>query len=91
MMLRRWTSPAASDLPGRLARFEVPQQRQRPATALERLATDRLGSGAGLLFQWLRRWRDRHELANLDDTQLRDVGLNAEAVRRESVKPFWQA
>jgi uncharacterized protein YjiS (DUF1127 family) len=89
MMLRRWTSPDASDLSTRLTRFEAP--RQRPATALERLAIDRLGSGAGLLFQWLRRWRDRHELANLDDTQLRDVGLNAEAVRRESVKPFWQA
>jgi uncharacterized protein YjiS (DUF1127 family) len=89
MMLRRWTSPDASDLPGRLARFEAP--RQRPATALERLVIGRLGPGAALPFQWLRRWRDRHELANLDDAQLRDVGLNAETVRRESTKPFWQA
>jgi uncharacterized protein YjiS (DUF1127 family) len=89
MMLRRWTSPDTSDLPGRLARFEGP--RQRPATALERLVIDRLGSGAGLLFLWLRRFRDRRELANLDDAQLRDVGLNADTVRRESAKPFWQA
>ena len=89
MMIRRWTSPHASELPGRLARFEAP--RQRPATALETLIVNRLGSGAGLLFMWLRRLRERHELANLDDAQLRDVGLNAEKVRRESAKPFWQA
>jgi uncharacterized protein YjiS (DUF1127 family) len=90
MMLRRWTSPDATDLPDRLARFAAPG-RQRPATALERLVIDRLGPDAALPFLWLRRWRDRHELADLDDAQLRDVGLNAETVRRESAKPFWQA
>jgi uncharacterized protein YjiS (DUF1127 family) len=90
MMIRRLLSPLASELPGRPPRVEAPQ-RQRPASALERLVTGRLGPGAALPFAWLRRLRDRHELARLDDAQLRDVGLNAEAVRRESAKPFWQA
>jgi uncharacterized protein YjiS (DUF1127 family) len=90
MMLRRWTSSLAPDISGRLPRFEA-RQRQRPATALERLVIGTLGPVAAPPFLWLRRLRDRHELANLDDAQLRDVGLNAEAVRRESAKPFWQA
>lgn len=39
---------------------------------------------------WLHRHRMRHELSQLDATQLRDVGLNAERTRREAAKPFWQ-
>ena len=40
---------------------------------------------------WVRRLRCRHELSALTPEQMRDVGLDAEAVRRESRKPFWMA
>lgn len=40
---------------------------------------------------WVRRLRGRHELSALTPEQMRDVGLDAEAVRRESHKPFWIA
>ena len=40
---------------------------------------------------WLKRMRERRELASLSDEQLRDVGLNRLMVRREIEKPFWMA
>lgn len=40
---------------------------------------------------WRARLRCRHELSALTPEQMRDVGLDAEAVRRESRKPFWIA
>lgn len=40
---------------------------------------------------WLWRLRCRHELTALTSAQMRDVGLDAEAVTRESRKSFWQA
>lgn len=40
---------------------------------------------------WLGRLRCRHELSALTPEQMRDVGLDPEAVRRESRKPFWVA
>ncbi|RUV31908.1 DUF1127 domain-containing protein [Mesorhizobium sp. M7A.F.Ca.MR.148.00.0.0] len=48
---------------------------------------------------WLRsrllaRWYDRHlqrlDLAEIDDHQLRDLGLTRQDVRRECAKSFWQ-
>jgi uncharacterized protein YjiS (DUF1127 family) len=39
---------------------------------------------------WLRRLQWRHELSRLDADQLRDVGLDEQAIRREVEKPFWQ-
>jgi len=68
---------------------------RRPGPGFDRL--DRLTAAAGIAwavrlpFIWLRRLRNRHELARLDEAQLRDVGLNPEVVRREVAKPFWQA
>jgi uncharacterized protein YjiS (DUF1127 family) len=44
-------------------------------------------TGAARLFLW--RLRYRHELSALAPEQMRDVGLDPEAVRRESRKPFW--
>jgi uncharacterized protein YjiS (DUF1127 family) len=38
---------------------------------------------------WLRRARERRELAELSDAQLRDVGLSRNTVKREVEKPFW--
>jgi uncharacterized protein YjiS (DUF1127 family) len=49
---------------------------------------------AGSLLQmpllWLLRSCWRSELAALDAAQMRDCGLDPEAVRREATKPFWR-
>lgn len=48
--------------------------------------------GLGALCRvWLGRWRHRRTLANLHPEQMREVGLNPEAVRREACQPFWRA
>jgi len=50
--------------------------------------------GAGivaLVRQWLRRSRTRHEIAELDDHLLRDIGLTRFDAAAESRKLFWQA
>lgn len=61
----------------------------------QRWATTQTAHGEGTLLQlpqtWLQRWSWRHELATLDSDQLRDCGLDPEAVRREATKPFWRA
>jgi uncharacterized protein YjiS (DUF1127 family) len=71
------------------------RQAERPETALEALLQRWINAGLprglGLLGLWRRRLRHRHELSTLTPTQLRDVGLDASFVRRESEKPFWQA
>lgn len=38
----------------------------------------------------LTRRRDRQRLGHLDAHLLRDIGLEAQDVRRECAKPFWQ-
>lgn len=40
---------------------------------------------------WAQRARDRCDLAELDERQRRDMGLDLEAIRREASKPFWRA
>ncbi|MGE7414252.1 DUF1127 domain-containing protein [Methylobacterium tarhaniae] len=44
-----------------------------------------------LLGLWWRRARDRRTLADLTPAQMRDTGLDPDAVRQESRKPFWRA
>jgi uncharacterized protein YjiS (DUF1127 family) len=44
-----------------------------------------------LLRTWVKRARQRHELADLSDAQLRDVGLNRYMIKHEIEKPFWMA
>jgi len=39
---------------------------------------------------WLQRLLWRAELKTLDIAQMRDCGLDPEAVRRETTKPFWR-
>ncbi len=67
----------------------------RPLSGLQHFVVHRLGKGAVRLMAvpllWLQRSRYRHELSQISERQLRDVGLNPELVRRESAKPFWQA
>ena len=35
------------------------------------------------------RWRQRRDLADLDDHILRDIGITRDEARRESSRPFW--
>jgi uncharacterized protein YjiS (DUF1127 family) len=48
------------------------------------------GSLARLPLLWLTRHFRRGELAALDIDQMRDCGLDPEALRREAIKPFWR-
>jgi uncharacterized protein YjiS (DUF1127 family) len=43
-----------------------------------------------ILWLWIQRARQRRRLAELDAVQLRDIGVEPEAARREAAKPFWQ-
>jgi uncharacterized protein YjiS (DUF1127 family) len=58
---------------------------------IERWTHADLPRAVGVPLLWLRRMRDRHELAALSEAQVRDVGLDPSLVRRESEKPFWMA
>jgi uncharacterized protein YjiS (DUF1127 family) len=51
--------------------------------------TDRLTALVALVQTWWRRAQQRHELAELSDAQLRDVGLTRYTVAREAAKSFW--
>jgi uncharacterized protein YjiS (DUF1127 family) len=53
--------------------------------------TWRLARLIGRLRTWFKRMRERRDLADLSDTQLRDVGLSREVIKREVEKPFWMA
>ena len=55
----------------------------------QQVPAGRLTPLVALLRGWIKRVRDRRELAELNDEQLRDVGLNRLMVRREIEKPFW--
>jgi uncharacterized protein YjiS (DUF1127 family) len=44
-----------------------------------------------VIAEWQNRARSRHELANLSDRQLRDIGLSRYSANFESSKPFWHA
>ena len=50
-----------------------------------------IARAGSLVRLWINRTRERNELRSLDARQLRDVGLDPEAVRREAAKPFWWA
>ena len=39
---------------------------------------------------WQERASQRHQLASLDDTLLRDIGLSRSDAAREASKPFWR-
>ena len=58
---------------------------------VERAAMGTLAHLRKLPGMWIQRLRCRHELSVLTPEQMRDVGLDAEAVRHEIRKPFWMA
>ena len=41
--------------------------------------------------EWYRRIHSRWELAGLDQSSLRDIGLSATSADYEASKPFWMA
>lgn len=47
-------------------------------------------AGLGRLGLMLHRWSTRKALLQLDQSQLRDVGLTWEQARTEGRKPFWK-
>lgn len=49
-----------------------------------------VGSLAGHLRTWSWRARQRHDLAQLDDWLLQDLGLTRDTVQRECLKYPWQ-
>ncbi len=54
-----------------------------------RITLARLMDAVGLVRLWMERGRQRRSLANLDDRQLRDLGLTRADVRLECAKPIW--
>ena len=50
-----------------------------------------LGRLPGLLIVWYQRARQRHQLAQLDDRALLDIGVSRALAQAEANKPFWQA
>ena len=44
-----------------------------------------------LLRIWSALSRQRRALASLDETRLRDIGLNRDAAETEARRPFWDA
>ena len=45
----------------------------------------------GVLDCWDQRQRTRRQLAKLNDSQLRDIGLSRGDAQLEAYKPFWRA
>jgi uncharacterized protein YjiS (DUF1127 family) len=43
------------------------------------------------LRNWLRRSNERYALSQLNERQLRDIGLDRTLVLSEATKPFWRA
>jgi len=50
-----------------------------------------VGRLAGLVAFWRRRARERAELAEYSDRELRDIGLSRSDANFEVNKPFWRA
>jgi len=63
-----------------------PLIRSVSAAALPRVAL----AGFGLLIACLERARQRRALAQLDDQQLRDIGLDRPTAEREAARPGWR-
>ena len=50
----------------------------------------RLRAGLAVLLRWIARSRQRQDLAELEDYQLRDIGLTRRDIGPECSKPFWK-
>ena len=54
-------------------------------------AKDGLVTLVETLLAWQNRANQRHQLAQLDDRALTDIGVSRAAAKAEADKPFWQA
>ena len=73
--------------------FEIIRRRRVPFSHhRRRRAAGNLGGRVlATLREWRRRSHDRAELANLDDSMLKDIGLSRGEAQFLSNKPFWRA
>lgn len=62
----------------------------RSRTAIKNVTTEGAAPLTRLPLLWLQRRFWRAELKALDAAQLRDCGLDPDAVAREAMKPFWR-
>lgn len=66
----------------------------RPGRGTRRFAglpDRRRGTLLDLLLLWQARATQRHHLAQLDDSMLKDIGVSRIDAAREAAKPFWRA
>ena len=69
-------------------------ERYRPRSELRSPSpevTELFQGAAALVRCWVRRVRERAELARLDHRMLRDIGVTPNEAERECNKPFWRA
>jgi len=73
--------------------FEITRRRRVPFShrRQRRAARNLAGRVLATLREWRRRSHDRAELANLDDSMLKDIGLSRGDAEFLSNKPFWRA
>jgi uncharacterized protein YjiS (DUF1127 family) len=69
---------------------EFPTASPWPAPSIRAGFARTLAAAAALPALWLHRARSRRALLRLSERELRDVGLSAEAARREAALPFWR-
>ncbi len=50
-----------------------------------------LRSWTKVIGTWFARYRQRHDLAELDDRMLKDIGVTRDQASHEIDKPFWMA
>jgi uncharacterized protein YjiS (DUF1127 family) len=87
MLSSRWLPPTRLFWISRTANTS----RMRAAPSAGRTVAAAISALTGLAGLFLWRVRCRRELSALTPEQMRDAGLDPEAVRRESRKLFWQA
>ena len=56
-----------------------------------RVLVELVHAAAALSRQWLKRVHERGELARLDVSTMRDIGVTPSEIARECNKPFWRA
>jgi uncharacterized protein YjiS (DUF1127 family) len=60
-------------------------------TAIGRSIVSRWTQLQQTIAEWRRRVRSRSELANLDESDLKDSGISRSMAEFEASKPFWSA
>jgi uncharacterized protein YjiS (DUF1127 family) len=69
-----------------MSEITLPQAWPRPLPRLVRT----LARALARVWLWHERTRQRAQLARLDDSLLRDIGVSRDAAEAECAKPFWR-